>query len=311
MAILAQEPPETAEPPVGFWERERLLDDVDGIRPWLTDAYGLTIEPWVAIDYSKVVRGGLDTEGDAFRHVFGLDLTWETESLLGWQGGTFFLEFLNQNGQSGSDEVGDFQGVGNWDADGRTQIAEIWFRQSLFEDRLAIKVGKIDANADFAYTDYASEFINGSASTLPTNPLFPTYPDSAFGVDVFVNPVEWLYAGAGLFDGALGEGVPTGSRGPDTLFDEPADLYLMGEVGVTWTLGEGGGDAGDGRAAVGAWHHTGTLAEWAGGEADGTHGFYVLAEQTVWRENPDREGDEQGLGVFAQYDWAVPRRLRR
>lgn len=304
--VLAQDPPQVEEqvarPPVQIWDRDRLIGSLGDSRTRLSDDHGVTVEPWLVIDYSTVVRGGLDTEGDALRHAFGVDVAWDPEPMLDWRGALLFAQFLTQHGQNGSDETGDFQGVGNWDADGRTQLAELWYRQSLWEDRLWFKIGKIDANADFAYTDFASLFLNGSASTLPTSPLLPTYPDSAFGGEVFIEPSDWLYAGAGVFDGALAEGVTTGSRGPKTLFDDPSDLYLIGEAGLRWTVR----DALPGRLAFGGWHATGTFETFDGGRADGQTGAYVMLDQWLWRERPEDEGDEQGLGVFLQYDWADP-----
>jgi porin len=113
--------------------------------------------------------------------------------------------------------------------------------------------------------------------------------------------VEGVYVTAGAFDGAMQEGVPTGSRGPDTLFGPPSDTYLAAEAGLTWT----GGDAGRvGRLAVGAWHHTGTFDRLAGGTRDGASGGYVVLDQTLFRENADAEDDAQGLGAFAVLDAA-------
>lgn len=46
------------------------------------------------------------------------------------------------------------------------------------------------------------------------------------------------------------------------------------------------------------------VGEPSGGTRNDTHGFYVNWEQELWKEHPDDEEDEQGIGLFAQYGWA-------
>ena len=95
--------------------------------------------------------GGVSTAGDAFRSLLDIRLNYDPRPFLGISGGLFSLDFQNQNGKNGSDRlVGDVQGFDNTDADGRTQIAELWYQQQLLDNRLRIKVGKVDANTEFA-----------------------------------------------------------------------------------------------------------------------------------------------------------------
>ena len=88
----------------------------------------------------------MDTADDAFRHRFDANLTLDTQKLVGWQGGTFFLDFYTVNGDNGSAELtGALQSFSNIDAPGRTQIAELWYEQKLLDERLRVKFGKIEA----------------------------------------------------------------------------------------------------------------------------------------------------------------------
>ena len=87
----------------------------------------------------------------------------DTKALLGLYGGTFSVDFQNQNGRNGSDKLtGDVQGFDNDDADGRTQVSELWYQQLFFVDKLRIKVGKVDANTEFAFPEYGTGFLNSS-----------------------------------------------------------------------------------------------------------------------------------------------------
>jgi porin len=285
--------------PVHEWQRA--TDDWLGARPWLDDR-GVSFQANWTLDYSKNFRGGVDTAGSAFRHLFNANVTLDTERLVGLKGGTFFLNFQNQSGDFGSDLTGDVQAYSNIDADGRTQISELWYGQSLIDGRLEVRVGKIDANSAFARVENGGEFIHSSMGVSPTIVGMPKYPDPSVGVDVFVRPTEEIYFGVGVYDGAGVEGVRTGERGPGTVFGEPSDLFVIAEGGVLWTLP--GGRAG--RAAFGVWHHTGRFEKFDGGTVGGATGPYVVVDQVLWRERGSDDEDAQGIGAFLQYGYADP-----
>ncbi len=287
-----------------MWQRGRLIGDWGGARGEL-EKTGILIEPSLIVDWSKNVRGGADTQGDAFRHIFLLHATLDLPTLMGWESGTIFVDFHNQNGQNGSDEVGDIQFVNNWDADGLTQIGEFWFEYELSEGDIRLKIGKVDANNEFAYTEFGWEFVHGSASYPATNYVMPTYPDPAMSVNVFFYPDGDTSIGFGLYDGSLQEGVRTGSRGPHTFFSTPADLFLIAELERRWSL-----SGLPGRLAVGGWYHRGDFDRFDGGVDAETGGFHLVLDQMLWREQPAQEesgdGDfyDQGIGFFFQYDLA-------
>ena len=282
--------------PLTDWQHA--TDDWNGLRPDLDDA-GILFEANTTADWSKVLRGGLNTEGSTFRHLTNVNLTLDTQRLIGWDGGTVFINFQNHSGPNGSDDTGDAQGYSNIDSDGRTEIAELWFEQVTPDGLWRIKVGKVEANAEFAYADYAGEFINSSMGFSPTIFMLPTYPDPAMSVNVFVYPSDTLYAGVGLYDGSANEGVLTGPNGPKTFFKNPADLFLIAETGIRWET-----DNLPGRIAVGGWWDTGTFTHFDNTSTDQTGGFYLVLDQLLSKENPDLPDDEQGIGMFLQYGYA-------
>ncbi len=286
----------------GLLTRDRLLGDPFGARSFLED-HGLTIDSTLVFDFSKNFRGGLDTAGSANPHLFDLNLTLDTEKAFGLKGGTLFADFQNQSGTSISDEVGDFAGVDNLATDGRTQLSEIFYGQDLLGGAVRVRVGKIDSNADFAVAVNALEFVNSSPGQSPTIFVMNSYPDGAFGAEVFVTPTPGFYVKAGVFDGAGQEGISTGDKGPRTLFGPPADLFVIAQTGLEWT----GGAAGlAGRAGVGYWQGTGTFDRFAGGVRRGTGGPFLVLDQTLYRENPADANDPQGVGVYLQYGYADP-----
>ncbi len=262
-------------------------------------AQGFSVEGTLIFDWSVNLHGGVNTAGSAFRHLLDISVTLDTEALFGLEGGTVGLLFQNHNGPDASvQDTGDLQVFSNIDADGRTQLAELWYEQVLPDEQLRVVIGKIDANALFAFVEHGGEFIHSSPGFSPTILGFPSYPDPAMSVNVFFEPSDSAYFGAGLFDGALNEGVLTGERGPSTFFHDPGDLFMIAEAGSRWTTADGL----DGRLGVGVWHHSGTFAKFDGGIEDGTLGFYAVFDHALWRKD-----EQRGVNMFAQYGYADQR----
>ncbi|MCE9588920.1 MAG: carbohydrate porin [Planctomycetes bacterium] len=289
--------------------------DLFGHRSAFEKKTGIGFEGGLVIDYSKPLMGGLNTEGDSFRHLLDLRLNWNVEQITGIKGGTFSIDFMNQNGDNGSNEVGDLQAFGGNDTDGRTQISEVWYEQYLFKNKLRLKVGKVDGNSEFAFVECNtcdvetnSQFIHSFiAANVATILAFPAYPDPAMSVNAWVHPFAteddagWLYAGVGVYDGQGQSGTVTGTRGPATFFDGPDDYFIIGELGVCWSLD---GERLPGMAKVGGWGHTGDFETFSGSVDHGTEGFYVVAEQTIWHPSGATKDDPQAIKVFGQYGYA-------
>lgn len=270
----------------GTWlQADHLSGNWNGLRLQRSDE-GIMIESAMVADWSRNLKGGVNTHGETFRHLFDFNMTFDLEQLLGWEGTTVFLDFYNQHGADGSEDTGDIQGYSNIDSPDRTQLAEVWIQHMLIEESLFIKFGKMDTNADFAYVDNGVEFINSSAGFSPTI-FMPTYPETAVGVVLFWNPGENLSVNFGVYDGAAQEGIPTGTRGFSTWFDSsPADLFLIGEVGMVWDE-----DILPGRIVGGGWRHTGSFDTFDGGTKKGTEGFYLVCEKSISQEKPDDQED--------------------
>ncbi len=295
-------------------EESRTTGDWGGLRTDLEENRGLSIDATYIGDYWNNVAGGLNTsDAHIYQGAVDLALTLDTDATGLWEGGTFFIDFQNLHGRSITEEyVGDLQTLSNLDAPAYTQVSEYWYEQRLWDDRVRVKLGKIEVNADFAYLDYGVEFLNSTPGVAPTIPM-PTFPDPALGVSVFVEPVEWLYGGAGVYDG-FGEG--TGSRwGFDTAFHDEDDAFTIYELGVRpeWAIG---GESYPGRYYVGGWYHSGDFEEFPTREpysetevmgttvADGNKGVYLGVDQWLFHETPGDDEDEQGLAAFFQYAWA-------
>ncbi len=283
-----------------WFDWSRATGDWGGIRTSMEEG-GLTIAGSFTLDWSSVWSGGAENRAYT-RRWLDINATLDLDKLLGWKGGTVYADFYHYGGETGN-PVGDVQGTNAYITSRELdQLAELWFQQSLFDGKLRIKAGKIDANVDFAFLSSASGFVSANG-TWDINQLGqPTYPEPATGILAFVYPTENIYAGIGLFDGATQDGIRTGGRGPATFFsDSKSDSwYLIGEAGLTW---KELGSLGQGLLAAGGWGHTGDFARFDGGTEEGTAGAYVLFQQQFIRR--EGEGNEnKGLFGFARWNWA-------
>ncbi|MCE2884005.1 MAG: carbohydrate porin [Planctomycetaceae bacterium] len=291
-----------------WWTWSRATGDWGGARTAAEDA-GFELNGSVITEWSRVFSGGTDN-ASAFRFLLDLNLTVDLEKLIDLKGGSVFADFQNADTGMGALVHGGFQPYSNIAIDGSiTQLSQLWYEQWLFDDVLRVKVGKVDANTEFAYIPAAGGFINASAGFTPTIFALPTYPNPSTSINVFLYPTETWYVGFGAYDGAATiDGVPTGSRGPSTFFSDDLsdDWFLIAESGVT--IGEAG-FLRDLRVAAGGWWLVGDVPNFDGGTDDGTGGVYALAESRVWA--PDgvdfgNDEDTRGLWAFLQAGWSDP-----
>lgn len=285
---------------ISLWEWSHLTGDWGGCRTRM-EAKGFTFDASYTLDWSSVWEGGLNNVAST-RSLLSMGGTFDFEKMFDLKGASFFVGFESADMRGGSRDVGDYAGVSNIDTgENVDDIPEVWYQQKLFDDKLRLKLGKVDANLEFAFPDFAGEFLNSAAAYSSTsNITLPTYPNPAMGAVAFVYPVEWLYVGAGFFDNSNAVGVPTGTHGPNELW-HGADFLWIGETGITWNQL---GSLGKGRLAFGGWHSTAEFARFDGGTENGTNGFYAnLSQQLIKREGWKDDEDPRGLFAFAQYGW--------
>lgn len=269
-------------------------------RAWLWQR-GLAATVSSLTDASVVMAGGGDPGATALRTLVDAELDVDGERLCGLTGTRLYLDAQLQRGRDGSQDTGDFQVYSNIDGPDRLQLAQLFVEQVFADGAVRLKLGKSDANTDFAYVEHGLRFVQSSFGFSPTVLGFPTYPDPAFGGAAFAEPGLGTYVGAGVYDGATQAGIATGPHGPGTLFGRPGDLFAVVETGVAW---QRDGPL-PGRLGVGAWRHTGTFARADGGTEPGTAGGYATFDQQLWRPT-ERPGERRGVGAFLQYGHADP-----
>ncbi len=300
---VAQTPPvattentDTGKPPQQW---QRMTDDWFGLRPKLDDK-GIAINGSIAGYAGKNFTGGRTTSHGGGAYLLNLNVSLDSQKLVGYEGGTFFLNFRTQNGLHNSLD-GSFGSTSHLYTAARTEISEGWYQQQLLDSKVQVKLGKIDANTDFGSVANGGQFLNNFGGFTPTILGFPTDPDPAFGIDAAVHPTSFLYLSAGVFDGSALQGAKPGLLGPSKIFHERTPFFIA-ELGSTWTLP----NHRDGRVGFGVWHHAGDFDRFNGGVESGATGPYATLDQTLWRANPDVDGDDQGIAMFLIGGYANP-----
>jgi porin len=258
-----------------FWP----LGKMQQIRHGL-DANGIAISVNLVNDWSANVRGGTISGVSFDRYSLDVSATLDTKKTFGWNGSDAFIRVKNHLGDNGRSDVGDAQGFSNIDDVSRTHLYELWFEQKLLTDRLRFKVGKIDANAEFAVVQIAGDFLNSSMGYSPTIVALPTYPEPKLALNVAVRPKQHYQIEVGVFR-----------------TDRDGEMLIV-EGGRDWRLGarELGG-----RSSFGGWRLTGPVACFDGGHLAGTQGFYMVAEQALWSRKRSKPESEEKVSAFLQY----------
>lgn len=294
-------------PPPG---EEPLADEDAGILSCIPHSLldgGITFEVIYTGETFRRARGGINrSRRSNYRSNLDVVCNVDFERMGLWDGGRLFIYGESLYGPILP--VGEIQLASNIDSTISdtarpefTTIAEYWYEQYLCDGAVHFKVGKQDANADFAYTDLGGDFINSSFGLPPNIPL-PTFPSQALGFAGFLEASDACTFGFGVYDGTAADG-PQGVRwGFDTLGDNGAILLAQAEFRPQL----GYLDQHPATLRCGGWYHTDDK-QWeplnpAKGNVDSNYGGWASVDYLLFKESY-AEDNEQGLGVFLQGSW--------
>ena len=147
--------------------------------------YGETFYNWGGFDQGGEYDGVLELYVKADMHKLGF-----------WKGLCFHADGYQIHGNSiTAANIGALMPVSNLEATDATRLFELWFEQHLFNDKLAVKVGQLAADAEFIISEGGGYFLNGTwgwpsitASDLPSGG--PAYPLATPGVRVAVTDAD-------------------------------------------------------------------------------------------------------------------------
>ena len=287
-----------------FLQQDTLTGDWAGRRTTLADK-GITLEASLTTDYYKNLKGGLDTQGDATRRLFEISAEIDFEKLANIKGLTLNALFITNNGQFPADETGQVQqDFTDINTGRRTQFDELYL-QYVFSDTLKIKLGKLDTYSDFSSSIFAEDYQNIGMMNPATLVLARTVPDTSFGAIIFYKPTQNTHLNIAIYDGAADSAnnpIPTGKRGPKSLWESPDNMFYIAEFGYHYTCPK----ELPGHLTAGIWSHQGNLNKFDGTTTDQSSGYYLTLDQALHLESPNNKDDNQGLYFSAIYGYANP-----
>ena len=195
-----------------------------------------------------------------------VDALFDMEKLAGIKGASFSATFLQFDGQDSNARAGmmtGYNGLTQQAPLNRSELYELWWRQTFFDDKISIRAGKTVPTFDFNNVSrrlpipdekpYVAAVSGLLFAPIFVNPsilgVMPGYYNSAWGLTLSATPTENTYLTYGLYDGSLGLNHQTGIHaGP--IFDT---FFTIGEAGVSWK-----GDL-PGKFAVGGWGQGGEM----------------------------------------------------
>jgi len=303
--------------------QDYMLGDWGGLRSRLAQN-GVEFEFFYVGSMPTNLAGGIRA-GSAYQHGFLAALDLDTEKLGWWEGGLFHLSGVSLEGRPFANTyVGDLNKTNLVDFPADTRLWEMYYRQSLFNDKLVIKAGLMSVDRDFIMPELYNSlqsinFLNQTfffptmAFNLYDIPGFPTgshslpsTPYASLGALIKWQPVESFYIQAAIYDGN-----PDDSSSGTRLAlraEEGALMYF--EAG--YRLNQGKEDRGlPGNYKVGGYYHTdefydinSTALSLSPIPLDtpethkGNYGMYFLAEQMLWREVGWDDPAQQGITGF-------------
>lgn len=263
---------------------------------------------WIG-DASGVVAGGRHPGDWGLNSLTLVDLSFDTKKLGGWRGGMIGAQFLQFSGQPTNDLAGAFPGFDSLEVVPplvRQELYELWYRQSFWDDRLVVRIGKTVPTYDFnnvvrpvAVEDPAASI--PAVSSLIYTPIFvnptilgkiPGYYNSATGLTATLAPTKNVYLSYGVYDGNLALGRQTGLEGPH--FN--GYYFHIGEVGFSYRAGP---LRKPGNFGIGSWGQTGKLRAFDNSTVQGANGVYLFGAQRLWFRRPGR--DSSGVSGFYQF----------
>lgn len=87
------------------------------------------------------------------------------------------------------------------DNDNNVRVTEAWYKQKLFNEKLSLTFGKLDATILFDTNEIANDETTKFLSRMFRNSPAIEFPDNTIGLHTVVMPVSWLELSHGVFDG--------------------------------------------------------------------------------------------------------------
>lgn len=289
------------EPPreSGLWrDWNYMTGDWNGNRTKLLEA-GITFSSSYVNDILGSISGG-EARGAAEAGSFGIFMNVDFGKFSHFEGLKLGVSVVYREGSNlSAKKIGNQFTVAQVYGGETYRLNELFLEQTLFDARLKVKGGRLDAGNDFLQSELYYEFVNngfdGNPVSIFYNGPFSAYPNATWGFVLQYKFWERIVAKIGIYN-ANANVVKNRYHGFNWSFHSTDGALIIGE----WALqmNQAKGDSGyPGNYRVGAYYYTGTEREkFLGGTVHGNYGYYILLDQMIVRHGDI--GSERGLTPF-------------
>ena len=180
-----------------------------GLRPRLAEQ-GLTFSGSYIGEYLVNTRGGLRRGGE-YSGLLELGFDVDFEKLACLHGASLHItSYYPHGGNIAQKFTGDLGDVSNIEAYDSFRVYEAWLEQKFLNDRAAIRVGLMGVDIDFAVIETSAIFNNssfGAPAAVTLNLPIPSYPVSALGALLRIEPSKNSYFQIAAYDGNPAPGI--------------------------------------------------------------------------------------------------------
>lgn len=260
-------------------------------------------------------------QGGVFTGRLDLGVDIDLDRMIGWSGAKFHANMYQINGEGLSrDYIGNLMLVSNIEALTSTRLYEAWIEQSLWNNKIAIRIGQQGADVEFFDSIYDDIFTNSSvgwpailAIDLPGGG--PSPPLAVPGIRIKAQLSDPITAYFAIFDGSA---AGPGAADPQILnpnglaFRVNDPPLLIGQLRYGFNLGQKGSGL-PAAVEIGGWYHAGSfsgqrltaqgvslsnpLGYGVPNQLQTNYGLFVLYEQLLMRA---AAGSDKGIGFFAR-----------
>jgi porin len=242
------------------------------------------------------VSGG-NQKGNLYAGELSFGATLDLQKLIGLQGGSLHITFDERSGNNASTFAGtNFGLAGNHGPNNVIRLANFYYEQALFHDRVDITFGRTNPTADFATSAISCQFLSNILCAQPGIWYFglndnQAYPQSTWGgrVNFQLTPEVYLRVGGFEDDPTQVEG-----QGFTWRWDTGVGAFIPYELGYQTTFS---GSRYPAKYDIGGYYDTGTFS-YPGTpllSQRGRTAYYAQGQQVVWRPDP---ATQQSLTVF-------------
>lgn len=263
------------------------------------------------------IHGG-EREGASAYSLVGLDLRLDTAPALGWKGGQFLIGGAVNFGTSLSrNYIGNSYPVQLADVAGaQPRLTYVSYTQTLLDDKVSFRVGRITLNSvfgeEFAASEYFKKFVSVGFDLVPQGiflnaPGGAGYPKTTWGARLRYRPSSGFYAQAAVYnadtkqlDGSR-HGLDWSWRGPE---------LVMGEVGFR-QFSRNTEPTPSRNVKVGAFHTGGTyyrINQHMPEPVSGLFGTYLVLDQRLWSLKAPSSGTSRANAELSR--WGEAERSR-